>query len=290
MLHYKAGVLTGISSPATRAKALNLHNIRRMNLIKFIVFIIYILGLGFISSAAILQFGLGLSTTTRCRSAILMCLVFYVGGKVCVYLFLVERIHAIRATVYKRFKDWAWVTSMLVVVLGFGAIAVVAFLKPLFELSERDGKCRIGLPSKLLAGLLAYDVGVNIAMTVWFFMLVRPYLVSGLPNVIPTFVQKGCKKIRVLINKQTKTACTTSGADTACSSIVRLMSKSFIGSVGVLITTIINLSVLLHMQGREQAWLCFSLCTTDSGFSTIFCYPSCSPANESSSLQSFAMS
>lgn len=89
--------------------------------------------------------GLGLSYPRVCQTAIIICLVFYVGSKVimymprqrtldCIqadmyrYLFLVERAHAIRAPKLSRFKDWLWIASNLFIAVGFGSIAVCGFI------------------------------------------------------------------------------------------------------------------------------------------------------------------
>lgn len=60
-----------------------------MNIVRVIVSLMYLFGMCFIASAAILQSGLGLASYSDCYSAIIICLIFYVGSKVFMYLFLV---------------------------------------------------------------------------------------------------------------------------------------------------------------------------------------------------------
>ena len=43
-------------------------------------------------------------------------------------------------------RDWVYIIGILVVLFGFGALAVFAFIKPVTNLSQIDGKCRIDLP------------------------------------------------------------------------------------------------------------------------------------------------
>ncbi|KAI9830991.1 MAG: hypothetical protein M1826_004108 [Phylliscum demangeonii] len=59
----------------------------------------------FIDAGVVLLLGLGLTTFTTCKAATELCLTFSAGGKVLLYLFLVERGHAIRAARLVRYKD-----------------------------------------------------------------------------------------------------------------------------------------------------------------------------------------
>ena len=69
---------------------------------------LYICAIIFVLAASILESGLDLRTLPSCRAAIYLCLVFYVGCKVCVQLFLTERAHAARYMIKRRCKDWLW--------------------------------------------------------------------------------------------------------------------------------------------------------------------------------------
>lgn len=65
-----------------RVRTLQVGRIKDMNTLRALVFLIYILGLCFVLSGLILQLGVGLTDLSRCKAAIYLCLVFYVGGKV----------------------------------------------------------------------------------------------------------------------------------------------------------------------------------------------------------------
>src|SRR5436853_5894547 len=88
--------------------------------IRWLVICIYIVGILFISSSTILQYGFGLGVATYCTTAILLCLVFYLSAKVLMYLFLVERARLMRLPLMSRKHDWLWLTNMAMVVIGFG--------------------------------------------------------------------------------------------------------------------------------------------------------------------------
>lgn len=81
------------------------------------------------------------------------------------YIFLVERAHALRAPYPRRAHDWIWLARMIVVASGFGTITVFAFIYPLTGLSTRDGKYRIDLPLKVTIPLLSFNTIINLALT-----------------------------------------------------------------------------------------------------------------------------
>lgn len=149
---------------------------KRMTFIHLIPYLLYFFGIAFDISAAVTVSGLGLrqAKVPACRGAMYICLVFYVSVKVCVQLFLIERAHAVRYRLKKRLHDALWVVFMLVVFVGFGTIATLAFIAPVDIVDQEDGQCRIGLPRTAVMVLMTYDILINIALTVVFLVLLRP--------------------------------------------------------------------------------------------------------------------
>jgi hypothetical protein len=111
------------------------------------------------------------------------------------YLFLVERAHAIRPKARRgRLHDPVYVAGVIFVLIGFGAIACDAFMYPLYKLS--DQACKIGLPPKVSSmcarlrppshlapltnttevPLLTYDIFINVGLTGIFVYYLRPML------------------------------------------------------------------------------------------------------------------
>lgn len=89
---------------------------------------------------------------------------------------------------------------MIVVAFGFGTITVFAFIYPLTDLSTTDGKCRIGLPLKVLIPLLSLDAIINLALTGVFIYLLQPLLsFSGLPNISPLWTNRLTSCIRCVL-------------------------------------------------------------------------------------------
>ncbi|KAF2083799.1 hypothetical protein K490DRAFT_10317, partial [Saccharata proteae CBS 121410] len=241
----------------SRAKRLHLFKIRSMNPVRSIVVSLYVFGMCFILSAAIIQSGLGLTTHKDCYSAIIICLVFYVGSKVMTYLFLVERAHCIRAPYKRRHRDKVWLTGMCVVLGGFGAIAVTAFMWPVAQMSA-DGICRIGLPFKVTAPLLTYDIVINVALTGLFVWLLKPLL---------TFSRNSHQKGKTALFANPKNlvgdARTVERQERTSNTLRKLVFKTIVGGTAVMIPTVANLGILFFMKGHEQGWLCLTICSLD---------------------------
>lgn len=157
-------------------RAFRVDSFRNMNALRALVLGIYLVGICFVVADLILLVGVGITKLDRCKTAIYLCLVFYVGGKVSrqgllasyavsarmadsrgevlSYVFLCERMYALRANRHRRYQDPLYIVTMSIVILGFGTIAVFAFIVPVFEISGDDGRCRIGLPFRVTLPLL----------------------------------------------------------------------------------------------------------------------------------------
>ena len=193
-----------------------------------------------------------------------MCLVFYVGDKVISYLFLVERTHQIRGPHCARYQDPSFLFSVSIVLGGFGVIAVFAFLYPVTSLSQIDGKCRIGLPFKVTLPLLIYDILINLSLTAFFCWIGQKYLrgrsLKQTLNIVSAALPfHHSKKL-----------------DTQENLLMFMMVKGTIGAGAIIMPTVANLAILFKLNGHEQGWLCFTICTIDGMTLQIFCKASSS--------------
>ena len=227
-------------------------NFRATNLIRVLTLLIYILAVCFIVSAGVLITGWDFVTEGLCRAAIDLCLVFYVGDKVILYLFLVERTHQIRGPSSPRHQDPTFFLSVVIVLGGFGIIAVFAFLYPVTSLSKIDGKCRIGLPFKVTLPLLVYDIAINLGLTAFFCFIGHQYLRGR------TFKQMMAVFSAALPFHHSKKL------DTQENLLMFMMIKGTLGALAIIMPTVANLAILFKLNGHEQGWLCFTVCTIDS--------------------------
>jgi len=225
---------------------------RSITAMRAIVLAIYVTGFCFLISAETLLMVVDTTSDPRCYLAIIICLIFYVGTKVLDYFFLAERNHLLGTK--DRMHDYFWLGSVAVIVLGFGIIAVIAFMHPVTGVSTIDHVCRIGLPLEVTIPLLSYDVLINLVLTVAFFYMALPHFEG---NSFKDFLQGlwGALPGRKLPSEQAKEA----------PALIKYMAcRGVLGSLIIVLPTIANLVLLFFVHGREQSWLCFTICTIDS--------------------------
>ncbi|MCJ1225383.1 hypothetical protein MMC12_002032 [Toensbergia leucococca] len=152
----------------------------------------------------------------------------------------------------ERIKMPLFWLGLAAVGLGFGTIAIVAFLFPVVDISPVDGRCRIGLPLKVTIPLLSYDIVLNFGLCGVFFRTCQKHtgttrtrglwqrVFSDLPFVHPTLI-----------------------ASTPPLRLEILAYRCLMGACAIVIPTTANLVILFRIHGREQGWLCFTICTID---------------------------
>ena len=168
----------------------------------------------------------------------------------------------------RRTSDWIWLLGMLVIVAGFGSIAICGFIWPISDVSKADGRCRVGLPVKVTLPLLSFDVAINTALTTTFIYLLKPLLHFGSipdaadpPNRLTKCIRRVCASED---GRRTGTAYPRNQNLNFHKSIEGLLWKSLFGSVLVMLPTVGNLAAMFTLNGRELGWLCLSICTFDS--------------------------
>ncbi|KAG9195880.1 hypothetical protein G6011_01001 [Alternaria panax] len=250
--------------PRYRVRMLSRQAHSRITLTQVYFFILYFLSMGFVFAAAVVNNGLGLATHGTCRIAMRICIVFYAGSKVSMYLFLVERAHALRAPYMSRYHDLLWLLSTIGIVSSLGAVGIVAFVLPVFWMSDTDGRCRIGVKRYTGVPLLTCDIVINIYLTLVFVYLLSP-LVRGSQSSSPSFANRlalcigntcGRAKCKATVDLRRSNQVMAKKVET-------LLWKTFIGSVLVIVPTAANLTSLCILQGHELAFICLTICTFD---------------------------
>ncbi|OAL50872.1 hypothetical protein IQ07DRAFT_643014 [Pyrenochaeta sp. DS3sAY3a] len=248
-----------------RVRQIDWRQLSNSSLTSILVYLLYFFSMSFVLSAALVESGLGLSTLRVCHGAIMLCLAFYVSSKVIMYLFLVERAHALRAPYMRRGRDWLWVVGTLTIAVGFGTIAVAGFVWPTADISVIDGRCRIGLPRYVTIPLLTFDIVINVCLTLIFVYLLSPLVRAGsLPtSAFPASHFTKCLA-RYVRRARTRASVDLRPANQdAAKKIEKLLWRTFIGSCLVLIPTAGNLASLTSLKGRELGWVCLTICTFD---------------------------
>ncbi|KAK5997008.1 hypothetical protein PT974_02357 [Cladobotryum mycophilum] len=207
----------------------------RLPYVVWLVFAIYFDSYLFVFATAILEHSLGVNTNlTICEAAIILCLVFYVTTKL-IYFFLVEKAYSIRGGSKPRLK------SKLYLFNSFGMLGlylVVVVLNFIFRITEmQDGVCVIGMRSIAMIPLISFDAVVNVYLTILFLIpLKNMYSFKHMP--------------RTKANVRLRT----------------VAFRTFIGSLCTLTSSIVNLSVLMALNG-EPGWVCLMCCNSDILFS-----------------------
>ena len=152
---------------------------------------------------------------------------------------------------------------MLLIVLGFGSIAICGFIWPVANVSDIDGRCRIGLPFRVTIPLLTFDIFINVLLTGIFIYLLRPlfrFNTAGSPDAL---AGKGVRKLFKVPHARSNHSDTGIVNLHSFKSIQRLLWKSLAGSVLVMMPTVGNLSALIPLHGEELGWICLLICTLD---------------------------
>ncbi|KAF2678934.1 hypothetical protein K458DRAFT_315510, partial [Lentithecium fluviatile CBS 122367] len=257
-----------------RATTLKNNVLRKTNFTSILVVLLFFFALSFIVCLTVVESGQSLRTHQLCYSAAMICLVFYTGNKLTIYIFLLERARIVRAPFMPRLKDGLWVTFMIIICGGFGSIAIVGYLTPIVELSPLDGRCRIGLPPKVSFPLMCFDVGVNFLLTGVFIWLLKPVLSHhGLLSLSGLLGERTAKKLRLGIAKGKGRGNAPQYTDQQRQAwnknIKILLWKCLVGSTLVMLPTVGNMAQFYVMKGRELGWICLTVCTLDVSWGVI---------------------
>ncbi|EUC44123.1 hypothetical protein COCMIDRAFT_99031 [Bipolaris oryzae ATCC 44560] len=256
------GLLAGLLG--YRIRQFNQHLLKNMTLTHVYIFIDYISAMTFITAAAIVHNGLGITTDKICRAAIRLCLLFYTAGKVSMYLFLVERIHVLRAPYRSRWSDYLWIFSTIGICVSLGAIGVAGFAVPITSLSKADGRCRIGLQPYAIIPLLVCDIVINVLLTLVFIYLLSPVVRGNRPSGAG-FASRLARVIGTLCGRaKQRTAVNLHPANQLLvRRVEKLLFKTLVGCLLVVLPASANLTALCIYRGKMPAFMCFTICIFD---------------------------
>jgi len=163
-----------------------------------------------------------------CLASILICDLLYFAAKLFIYLFFIERVHAVHDGTKAKLQSPLFRLNMLLL-LPFFAILVLMIMFRIHEIHPETGECTIGLQHIATIPLVVYDAFFNTYLTALF--------------VYPLYVNTG----RLSVNSKLR----------------NIAQRTFIGSTVALVVTVANILILIAQNGRELAFLCLCSCTTD---------------------------
>ncbi|KAL1619778.1 hypothetical protein SLS54_006374 [Diplodia seriata] len=165
-----------------------------------------------------------------CDASILVCLVFYLSAKILQYHYLVERAHIVRSDRTCRSKDRIYILNCCCLILPYVGLVILNFYWRLGYIST-NGVCINGLEMQGIIPLLAFEILINIYMTLLY---VYPFR-------------------RVLFKKQ----------PLGPNAILQAMAyRTSIATCLMILVTVANLIGLLALHG-EPVWLCFMVTKND---------------------------
>ncbi|KAL2069572.1 hypothetical protein VTL71DRAFT_14251 [Oculimacula yallundae] len=197
MRETKAGtvvsVVLSMLSMATLAVCLsrrveNVQNWSKLPLVCWLIIIIYVDSIMFVSGTAIISHGFGVDSSASF-----------------IYQFLVERVYIIRRSSGSRWKDKLYLFNSFGMMLPYVVVIALNFY---FRFADFDnGSCRIGMKRVAMIPLIAFDILVNVYLTSLFLIPLRS-LYSYQTNrssqtrtvTLRTFVGSCCTLISSVVN------------------------------------------------------------------------------------------
>lgn len=145
---------------------------------------------------------------------------------------------------------------------------------PQADLSPVDGRCRIGLPRYVTIPIVSYDITLNLLLTSTFVYLLSPLIRSGTLS-IKAFPATRLAECLSSILERSKGNSVVLSADKGNQHVVekleKLLWKTFLGSVLVMVPTIANIVAITVLNGRELGWVCLTACNFDGTLSKNTC-------------------
>ncbi|KAG9188524.1 hypothetical protein G6011_02447 [Alternaria panax] len=219
----------------------------------------------FLFATAIQISGLGLQTDRQCHAAIRVCIAMYGTDKIALYLFLLERVHIVRAPFIDRIRDKLYVVGAILTTGGFIAIMAWQFVNPFAELDHQTGVCRIGIEPQAAMAIIVLDILINTVLTGIFVWQLRPALGSAAPRMRSLASDTTCTEsdsprrgLRHWVSK-TRHSMRTSSRN----GLRVMLVRNVVGSGFMLMVTVCNNSLFLSWAFAKMSHACLLMCLAD---------------------------
>lgn len=183
------------------------------------------------------------------------------------YLFLLERVHIVRAPFVDRAKDPVWVFGAVLTVIGWVAVTAYEYVRPRADLSRVDGICRIGIQPDSAVAVIVLDTTVNVALAAIFIWQLQPTLSSmvnresyGSSKVSAGALSRSCLNI---FTTNTDDDRNTARADSA-RNLKAMLWRNVVGSCLLLFAQVANNTLFLAWPFALHSYVCQLMCLTDS--------------------------
>lgn len=211
----------------------------KRNIMSILVLIIWILVLVLIILSTVLVSGQGMFNFQLCKAGTWVCLVLYCMTKLHIFLFLVERVHVVRAPFKTRREDKIYIGCLATVMILFGPVVINSLVDPVTKMDSADGRCRFGIRGDASIPTLAVNSVVDLVLTGVFFYLLYPIVKSNHAQSNETSVQRNIRT---------------------------LLWKSIIGSLLIELPMMANMIQFVITRGEELGMICLTICVIERKF------------------------
>ncbi|PVI06433.1 hypothetical protein DM02DRAFT_492803, partial [Periconia macrospinosa] len=251
---------------------------RRMKstVIEVLILVQFIVSVGFVTAVAVMESGLGQETYAQCHASIRVCIGMYMAGKIALYVFLIERVHIVRAPFVPRFRDPVWVIGVLVTAGGLGGITAYDYHGPKAELSHDSGLCSIGIVPNASIAIMAMDLFLGTVLTGMFIWILRPSFKS-VTEMISQSNTGDDGRGRRGGGRRWSTKCLAiwassgvggrrqrpKGNGSSRDQLKMMLWRNVIGSTIALMATAANITIYLAWSESTRSYACLLGCLTD---------------------------
>lgn len=181
------------------------------------------------------------------------------------YLFLLERVHIVRAPFIDRIKDPVWIFGAVSTIGGFASIMGYEYVAPRSQLSRVDGICRIGIQPDSGIAVIVLDTTINVALTSIFIWQLRPAIGSILlwgPNGSSSSGRTWDLSLFSTFKRNMREHATA--RFNSSRNVKIMLIRNVVGSTLVLCGTIANNAIFLSWPFATDSHACQLMCLTDS--------------------------
>lgn len=205
----------------------------------------------YVVAVDVLQHGTNLLDSSSCTASIYVCIALYCVSKAAIYMFLTERAHIVRGGTRRQDKLY-WFN--LVLILGIVVFFCLNLTRHL-AISTPDS-CIISIGRNVDIAFIAYDFLINVFLTIQFLVpLMQSSSLQGslrrrISRITGTNVAALCNALNLQPSATEQ-------------QLYTLAKRTFIGVICCTLVTLANMILVAIMYGKEEAWICLTVCSGD---------------------------
>ncbi|KAI4953694.1 hypothetical protein J4E91_002542 [Alternaria rosae] len=187
----------------------------------------------------------------------------YSADKIALYLFLLERVHIVRAPFVDRTRDMLYVFGGIFVTGGFLAIMGWQFVSPMAILNHQTGECRIGIERPATIAIIVLDILMNTVLTGIFVWQLRPALGSSAPRIFSLASDTDGTPSGSSVQRLRHWMKGTRQAVSTRNNLRVMLVRNVVGSGFMLFVTLCNNSLFLAWDFAKMSHACLLMCLAD---------------------------